>query len=120
MKRRFLAATAVALLLSGPAIAQTQNPAPSQDTTESARKGNVPQNPSLGGAGTPGAGTQNTRTQSADPEESRRTGTINQPSVPGTPGAGTQNTTVQGADPTEAARKGTINQPSGAGGTAVR
>jgi len=114
--KRTLVAAAAAVLITGTAIAQTQNPAPRQDTEESARKGIVAPSPSIGGAGTPAGGTANTTTQQADPEQAQRKGGISQPGVAGTPAAGGANTT-QPADPEQAQRKGGINQPTGAGGT---
>jgi opacity protein-like surface antigen len=116
--KRILVAAAAAASMSGVAVAQVQNP----DAEDRAEKGIVPTNPTVGGAGTPGAGTANTTVQSADPEQTaRRRATINQPTGAGSNAGSAVNTTVQPADPEESAKKrATINQPSGAGGTAIR
>jgi hypothetical protein len=61
---------------------------------------------------TPGAGSANTTTQNADPEQAQRKGGINNPTAGNpTPGQSAVGTTTQPSDPEQAQRKGTINQP---------
>jgi hypothetical protein len=109
--KRILTATAVLALMTGAAMAQTQ-----QSPEDAQRKGTLA---TPGGQATPGAGAQGNM-QPADPEQAQRKGTINQPTGAGSNAGSAANTTTQPADPEQAQRKGTINQPGGSGGTAVR
>jgi hypothetical protein len=117
MKRILAAASAVALM-SGLAVAQTQDSAQRHDPQEAAKQGAVKAGPSVETTGAvPGP---NTDVQPADPEQAaKRRATVNQPTGQGASGG--QAPDVQPADPEEAAkRRATVNQPTGAGGTAPR